>query len=306
MLTLRATAFVVCCAGLVSSARPVAAQDLEPRAYVAAPTGLNFLVIVAGRSSGGVVVDPALPVDDVHASVNSLALGVGRTFDLLGRTALLVAAVPYAWAEATGQVGETAARVSRSGLTDPRIKLSVNLVGGRAMTAREFALAERPTIIGVSLSVAPPLGQYYPTRLINLGANRWSLKPEVGVSRLLGKWTIDGYAGVWLFTENDEYFTGASIRTQDPVVALQVHASYTLKPQLWLAVDGTWYSGGTTTVDGVDKANQQRNSRVGATLSLPLTRRQSLKVAGSAGATTRIGADFETVAIAWQLSWFGQ
>jgi hypothetical protein len=295
----------VCCAGLVSTTGLAVAQDLEPRAYVASPTGLNFLAIVGGRSTGGVLVDPSLPVDDVRASVHSLAVGAGRTFDLFGRTALLVAAVPFVWARATGQVGEETAQVSRSGLADPRVKLSVNLVGGQALTPREFARAQRSTIVGVSVNVVPPLGRYYPARLINIGANRWSLKPEIGFSRLVGtKWTIDGYAGVWLFTENDEYYTGTSVRTQDPVVALQLHASYTMRPQLWVAIDGTWYSGGTTTVDGVSKANLQRNSRIGATLSLPLVQGQSLKIAGSTGATTRIGADFDTVALAWQLTWF--
>jgi hypothetical protein len=282
-----------------------AAQDLEPRAYVASPVGLNFVLVAAGRSTGGVVVDPSLPVEDVEASVNSLAIGLGRTFDLLGRTALVVGVFPYAWADATGRVGEAAAQVSRSGLTDPRIKLSVNLLGGRALTPAEFVRVQRKTIVGVSLTLAPPLGQYDRTKLINLGANRWSFKPEVGLSHQFGtKWTIDGYVGVWLFTTNDEFFTGASVRMQDPIVALQVHGSYTLKPRLWLAVNGTWYSGGATTVDGVEKADLQRNSRLGVTGSFPITRQQSLKVAWSAGATTRIGADFKTLAIGWQWSWF--
>ena len=278
-------------------------QDLEPRAYAAAPVGLNFVVVAAGRSSGDVVVDPSLPIEDAHATVGSLAVGAGRTVDLLGRTALMVAVIPYAWAEATGRINEVAGRATRSGLADPRIKLSINLLGGRALTAREFARVQRPTIVGVSLSAVPPLGQYYPSKLVNLGANRWSFKPEVGVSHLTGRWTLDAYAGIWLFTGNDEYYTGTSVRTQAPVLALQGHASYTLRPRLWLAVNGTWYSGGTTSVDGIDKANPQRNSRLGATLSLPLARQQSIKVSFSTGATTRLGADFRTFGVGWQLSW---
>jgi hypothetical protein len=279
------------------------AQELEPRAYTAAPTGVNFLVVAAGRSTGGVVMDPSLPVDDVDATVDSLALGLGRTIDLFGRSALLLAVVPYAWGDVSGNVGEEARQISRSGLADPRLKLSVNLVGGRALTPREFARAPRSTIVGISLAVAPPLGQYTGTKLINLGANRWAFKPEVGVSRALGRWTIEGYSGVVLFTTNREFYTGASVRTQQPVVALQAHVSYTLRRQLWAAFDATWYSGGTTTVDGTRKADLQRNSRVGATVSLPVGRQQSIKFSGSAGATTRIGADFRTFAAAWQLTW---
>ena len=299
------TLAVVTVLALLCAPRTARAQDLEPRAYAASPTGLNFLVGGFGRSAGGVVVDPALPVEDVEATVDAFTIGAGTTFDLFGRTALMVGGVGYVRAEATGRVGEDAREVSRSGLADPRFKLSVNLLGGRALTAPEFARAgERPTIVGVSLTVVPPLGKYEPVKLINLGSNRWSFKPEVGISRLIRrKWTLDGYVGVWMFTENSEFYPGSAVRTQEPVLSLQGHVSYTFRPRLWLAVDGTWYSEGTTSIDGVEKADLQRNSRLGVTASLPIARQQSLKITGSTGATTRIGADFQTVGVAWQLSW---
>ncbi len=296
--------FLSCVAVVICGVSTALAQELEPRAYTAAPTGVNFLVVAGGRSTGGVVVDPSLPVDDVKATVDSLGLGLGRTIDLFGRSALLLAVVPYAWGDVSGSVGEEARRVTRSGLADPRLKLSVNLLGGRALTPREFARAARPTIVGVSLAVAPPLGQYTGRKLINLGANRWAFKPELGVSHARGRWTIEGYSGVVLFTTNREFYTGGSVRSQEPIVALQAHVSYTLRRQLWAAFDATWYSGGTTTINGTEKADLQRNSRIGATLSLPIARQQSIKFSGSTGATTRVGADFRTFGAAWQLTWF--
>ena len=45
---------------------------------------------------------------------------------------------------------------------------------------------EMRTLVGVSLTVAPPLGQYDDTKVINLGTNRWSVKPEIGLSRACG------------------------------------------------------------------------------------------------------------------------
>jgi hypothetical protein len=303
MVRLRTSALLFACVGFVNPIASIA-QDLEPRAYAASPVGVNFVVVAAGRSSGDVLVDPSLPVEDVNATVNSATIGAGTTFRFFGRTALAVAAFPYVRAHVTGKVQEATATASRSGLADPRLKLSVNLLGGRAQTAGEFAGAKRPTIVGVSLSVVPPLGQYDRSKLINLGANRWSFKPEVGISHLIGKWTVDGYAGVWLFTTNNAFYTGSSIRTQQPVFALQGHVSYTVKPRLWVAFDGTWYSGGTTNVNGIDKGDVQRNSRVGATFSLPLMRQQSLKFAYTRGATTRVGAHFTTFNLGWQLSWF--
>jgi hypothetical protein len=303
-LSMRTTVLIFGFSGfLVCTAATAMAQDLEPRAYAAAPVGANFIVVAGGHSTGGVVTDPSLPVEDVEATVNAATLGAGTTFSLFGRTALVVAAFPYAVAHAAGRVEETTASISRSGLVDPRLKLSVNLVGGRALRPEEFVKTKRPTIVGVSLTVVPPLGQYDPRKLINLGANRWGFKPEVGISRLVNKWTIDGYAGVGLFTANDQFYTGSSIRTQDPILALQGHVSYTVKPRLWIAFDGTWYSGGTTNVNGIDKQDLQRNSRFGATASFPLFRQQSLKAAFSRGATTRVGANFTTMSVAWQFSW---
>jgi len=289
---------------LVLCATAVSAQDLEPRAYAAAPIGTTFLVVAGARSTGSVLTDPSLPIEDVEARVGAVAVGGGTTVSLVGRTALVLGVLPIARAHAAGRVGETAGSVDRTGLGDARAKLSVNLVGGRAVGLEEFARMERPTIVGVSLSIVAPTGQYDRTKLINLGAHRWACKPEAGISHRVRQWTIEGYAGVWLFTDNDEFFTGSAIRSQERILAFQTHVSYTFKPRLWVAVDGTWYSGGTTTVDGVRKADLQKNSRVGATMSLPIGRWQSLKFSGSTGATTRVGSDFNTFGVAWQLSWF--
>jgi hypothetical protein len=299
----RAAAILIFLAATFLPIDTASAQDMEPRAYAASPVGVSFLAVIGAHSSGGVLFDPSLPIEDARASVNSLAVGVGRVFDLFGHTALAVAALPFAWAEASGRVGETTGQASRTGLADPRIKLSVNLVGGRSLSVPEFVRTQRPTIMGVSLTAIPPLGQYDRTKLVNLGANRWAFKPEIGVSRLFGKWTIDGYAGVWMATANDQFYPGESHRTQRPIVALQAHVSYTARPRLWIAGDGTWYSGGRTTIDGIEKADLLRNSRVGITLSLPIARQQSLKVSGSTGATTRVGSDFQTIVVAWQVSW---
>jgi Putative MetA-pathway of phenol degradation len=286
---------------VVPLARAAAAQELEPRAYSPSPVGTTFLVVSGTRSTGGVFTDPSLPIQDVEATVDVLGLGVGHAFGIARKQVLLLAALPVIRGEASGAVGEGRQSVTRQGPGDPRVKVSVILAGSPAMTRAVFARAPRRTIVGASMTVAPPLGKYDETKLVNLGSNRWSFKPELGVSHPAGRWTIDAYAGVWFFTENDEFYPGAARREQDPIAALQGHVSYTLGRRAWLAVNGTWYSGGTTSIDGVDKADLQRNSRLGATLALPLGSRQSLKFAYSAGATTRVGADFRTFTVAWQL-----
>ena len=278
-------------------------QELEPRAYSSSPTGTNFLVLGYGRSTGDVLFDPTLPITDVRAELNAGTIGLGRTFGLAGRLALLTAAVPYSWGEITGKVNEQAGQITRSGLADARVKLSVNLWGPPAMSVGQFVRAPRRTVVGASVTAVVPIGQYDPHKLINLGTNRWGFKPEVGISHPVGHWDLDAYAGIWLITKNDRFFPGEATRRQDPIVAMQGHASYTIKPRAWLAVDATWYGGGKATIDDGPPSSRLSNTRLGATLSWPVAKRQSVKVAYSGGASTRVGSDFRTIAVVWQVLW---
>ena len=148
-----------------------------------------------------------------------------------------------------------------------------------------------------------PFGQYDPSKLINLGANRWAFKPELGFSQPVGNWVFEAYAGVWLFTDNDNFF-GGHVRRQDPMEAYQAHVVYNFRKRLWAALDYTYYTGGATTVDGHRNSDQQNNTRTGVTVAIPLTAYQSLKLVWSRGVTTRIGSSFDTLGIFWQLLWF--
>jgi hypothetical protein len=282
---------------------PAHAQDLEPKVYAASPTGANFLVASYSWSGGDVLFDPTSVITDVHADVQALAIGLGHTFGVFGKLGRASVTIPVSWADVTGRVGEQAGEVSRNGFADTRFKFSVNLRGNPAMLPREFAKESRRTILGVSLLASAPSGQYANTRLINIGNNRWAFKPEVGLAWPKGRWDVDAYAGVWLFSSNTAYYPGGSIHTQNPLVAIQGHASYTLRPRLWLAADGTWYHGGLTTVNGVDSSLPLDNSRIGLTLSMPVGDRYSLKASYSSGLVVQKGTNFNTVAIAWQVLW---
>ena len=278
-------------------------QELEPRAYSPNPTGANFVILAFGRTQGDVLVDASLPFRDVSAELNSTTLLYGRTFGLFGRSASVGLGVPYAWGSVEGDVAETFRRITRSGLSDARLRLAANLLGGPALAPREFAQRRPRTTLGASLVVQAPTGQYDGTKLINLGSNRWSFKPELGVSQPLGRLYLELYAGAWLFTANDDFF-GGQFRQQDPVGTLQFHASYSFRPRLWLAADATLYAGGRSTLDGIENDDRLSNSRLGLTASFPLGRRQSIKVAWVSGVATRIGGDFDSFVVAWQFLWF--
>ncbi len=203
----------------------------------------------------------------------------------------------------SGKLEGQLASLRRSGLADSRFRFAVNLVGGPALNRREFAAYRQKTNLGFSLVAVAPLGQHDPVKLINLGSNRWAFKPEIGLSRAFGKWIADVYLGTWLFTKNKE-FNGNSTRKQKPIGVVQSHLSYSFRPRLWTALDVTFYTGGRTTVDEREGQDLQRSSRVGLTQSLPLWRGHSLKFGGSIGAFSRIGADFDTLSVAYQYIWF--
>jgi hypothetical protein len=291
-------------AGLLLAGAGVAAgQQLEPRAYSPSPVGANFIVAGYTYQTGDVVFDPSLPFSDVSANINGTALAYVRTFDLLGRTASAGLILPYAWGHIQGKVLEEAREVHRSGLADMPLRLAVNLLGGPATTPAEFAKRQAETTLGFSLVVAAPTGQYDSSKLINIGSNRWSFKPELGFSHPVGRWFLDVYGGVWLFTTNHDFF-GGQTKHQDPIGVIQAHVSYNVRPRLWLAADYTYYWGGQTTVNGRVNADLLKNSRVGLTASVPIARAQSLKFAWSRGATTRIGANFSTYSVGYQFLWF--
>jgi hypothetical protein len=277
------------------------AQELEARAYSAAPIGTKIIVGGFGGSKGGILFDPSLDVEDVQADLTIAISGVGYTFGLAGRQARVLGIFPMAWGSVQGQIGTTPQRQNLRGLVDPRIKLSVALRGAPAMTRSEFARARRQPVIGASITVMPPLGDYHPTQLINLGYNRWAIKPEIGATRSIGKWTVEGAAGLWLFTTNDRYAPGFARKEQDPIGSFQGHVSYALPRRAWVAFDAAWFAGGQTRVDGIESPDRQRNSRLGGTLSIPTFANQSVKVTYSTGTSTRRGTDFDTLNVTWQV-----
>ena len=187
--------------------------------------------------------------------------------------------------------------VYRSGLFDSVFRFSVNLKGAPAMTLGEMRQWRQKTLIGVSLKVVAPTGQYDPTKLINLGSNRWSFKPELGLSRRFGHWVLDAYAGVWFFTRNPEFFSrnqyvpGTQDQTQDPIVAFETHLSYDFKPRLWVSLDANFWRGGRTSLNGVENpVTLQKSSRIGVTASFPSPGTSRSRSATPTGPTSASGA----------------
>lgn len=284
-------------------ANTAAAQEMEPRAFSPAPTGTQFVLLSYGHQSGDVLLDASLPLKDVNIKFNAGSFAYGRTFNLAGRQANVVVLYPYLWGTAQGTVFEDQIKVRRSGGGDLRLRFSTLLKGGAALGPREFAERKVATIIGASVSIIVPTGQYDPARLVNPGSNRWAFKPEFGISKPKDHWTFEVMGGAWLFTTNKS-FLGNSRRAQKPMASVQGSVIYTLRQRMWVSGNATFYRGGSTVINEKENEDRQENARIGATFSFPLNQQQSLKVAWAKGVTTRIGGNLNTVVVGWQYAWF--
>jgi hypothetical protein len=277
-------------------------QELEPGAYWPIATGVKIVTAVNTFNWGDVAFDPSAPVDEGGAAIDTTAFAFTRSFSLAGRSANAGVVLPVVAGHLQGLYLGEPAEVSRFGLGDPRLRLAMNLYGAPAMVPKAFCVYRQQTIVGVSVTVAPPLGQYDSNKLINLGTNRWSFRPELGVSRAYGRWIVEAMAGVWLFTDNTD-FIGGRTREQDPIVATQFHVTFRFKRNMWLAGDANYFTGGRTTIGGKQNLDLQRNSRIGATFSSALDSHQAIRASVSRGAYTTIGADFTSVGVSYSYAW---
>ena len=279
------------------------AQELEPRAYRTLPTGLNAAVFAYAFSTGNVVSEPSTPIEDLEAETHTVILGYLRSFGLFGRSASLTLTAPYVYMSASAILNGSFVEGDRKGWATPRARLAVNFLGGPALKPKDFAQYKQGQNLGVSLTLAPPGGQYTSDHLINFGTNRWAVKPEIGYSSIRGKWIFEAAAGVWVFTTNTDAPPGGVTRRQDPIGNIQGHVTYNFRSGPWLALSANYFTGGRTFIDGVEKDDLQKNSRIGLTLSFPVGRGKSVKLAVHTGAVTSIGADFEIATVTYQILW---
>ncbi len=295
-----ATVVTVCLVGVLSTS--VDAQELVPAAYTPAPYGINFVSLAAAYNSGDLTFDPSAPIEDASAQIFASTLNYARTLNVAGRAANIGVFVPYVVGELEGlYIGEQA-YANRSGLGDIGVRFAVNLFGAPAMSPKEFSTYRPRTLIGASLVVRGPSGEYDSSKLINIGTNRWAFKPEIGFVHVMGRWVIDAYVGGWLFTDNSDFF-GGLLREQKPILSTEFHLRYLIQRGLWAALDANFWRGGQTTVNGAVNDDLQRNSRVGLTVSSSLGRGHNLRFAASRGAITRIGGDFISVGVSYGYSW---
>jgi hypothetical protein len=286
----------------LSFGSPVNAQDLEPRAYSNIPVGLNFIVAGYVYSAGGVLFDPTVPLENANIQIHGAVLAYARSIKIGKMSGKVDMILPFAWLSGTADFQGQPVSRDVAGFGDPRVRISVNFLGAPALPLSGFKDYKQKFVIGASLQVYMPVSQYDPDRLVNIGTNRFAFKPELGISKTIWRFYLELAAGATFYTVNHNFYQGKT-RSQAPIGFIRGHVVYTIWRGIWASVDGTYYWGGRTTVDGVEGNDLQENSRFGFTLAIPVNIHHSLKFNFSTGVSTRTGSDFNAVGIAWQYRW---
>jgi hypothetical protein len=285
-------------------ASPVAAQDIEPRTYTNAPLGVNFLIAGYAYTKGALQFDTALELTDADLRTSNAVVAYARVFELAGSAATIDIIAPYTWLSGSALYQGDPLERTVSGFANPALRLCWNFYGAPALQLTEFRNWKQDLVIGASLRVSAPWSQYDESRLVNIGTNRWSFKPELGISKTTGPWTLELSAAATIFTVNDDFF-GGNRREQDPIYSAQAHVIHGFAGGSWLSVDATYFGGGRTTFNGILKADLQQNWRAGATLAIPIDRLNSIKLYVSSGLADRTGNSFDLFGVAWQHRWGG-
>lgn len=278
------------------------AGEIEPRAYVNTPVGINFLLAGFAYSAGGLSTEASSPIQDAQLQMPSGILAYARALDVWGKSGKIDVILPYSQLSGSAMVAGQTMERDVSGLNDPRFRFSVNFYGSPAVSLEEFAKYQQGLIIGASLQVSAPLGQYDNDKMVNLGNNRWFVKPDIGISKAWGPFSLEFSTGVFLFSSNDDFFGGKTL-DQDPVITTQVHATYNFGHGIWAALSGTYDYGGRKTIDDVPNDDIEENSRIGATLAVPVNRNNSIKLFASTPIHTSAGGDYDLAGILWQYRW---
>jgi len=295
----RPTLLLIC----LSLGAAVNAQDIEPRRWTALPVGLNVVGVGYLYTTGDIAFDPVLQIENATVDMQTVVATYAHSFGLFGRSARVDVIVPWQHGYWEGLLEGQPASVTRVGLADPGARLSVNLYGAPALAPAEFRkhAAKQPinTIVGAAVFVGAPLGEYLEDKLLNLGKNRFVIRPQIGVLHTRGKWSFELTGSTFFFTDNDEFWNGNSLE-QDPISALQAHVIRVFKPGLWVSLSAAYGWRGETTVNGVPGENDKADVLAALSVGIPITPKHGIKFVYLRSETQRFtGADLHTFAIAW-------
>ncbi|HEY6374814.1 MAG TPA: transporter [Edaphobacter sp.] len=279
------------------------AQFTDPRNYQNTPVGINQLELAYAYVRSNTSIDTSFIVSGAKFNLNQGLIDYTRYFSFLHRMAWAEASVPIA--NLNGSIAGTDISGSTTGTGDSGYSAAILLKGGPALSPEQFANAETTTSIGLSLSITAPAGQYDPTKLLNLGSDRWSFKPELAISKPFGpeqRWVLDAYANSYLYTDNNRY-RGVEVLRQRGLLGLEGHISYTFNNTIWASLDTRYSFRGDTTVSGVNQNNSQQNFIVGSELVVSPNSRNSFTFEFAKAAIHKNGPSLTGFAVKYDYTW---
>ena len=283
------------------------AQELEPRRWSHLPTGKNFIGGGYAYTEADIFLDPVLRIEDGEMEMHTLALKYIRTFELLQKSARIDFTQAYQEARYTGLLNGVSTSIKRSGLADSVLRFAINLYGAPPLEGKEFAAyrakVDVETIFGTALVVQLPTGDYMDDKLINLGTNRFTFRPQFGVVHNRGKWSLELTGAVWLYTDNNDFFNGNKLE-QDPYYTIQTHLIYTFRPGFWTAASAGYGYGGKSTISGEEKNDLRENLAWALSFGFPITRQLGVKfIYLVTRSQESIGQDTDSIGAAFSIFW---
>ena len=283
------------------------AQELEPRRWSHLPTGTNFLGGGYAYTEANILFDPVLRIEDAEMEMHTWTVKFIRTFELFQKSARIDLTQAYQEGRWTGLLNGAPASIKRRGLSDSILRFAINVYGAPPLEGKEFAAyrakVDVETIFGTALVVHLPTGDYMNDKLINLGTNRFTFRPQLGVVHNRGKWSFELTGAVWLYTENNDFFNGSKLE-QDPYFTAQTHLIYSFRPGLWASASAGYGDGGKSTINGVEKNDRKKNLAWAFSFGFPITRQLGVKVAYLATRTQEsIGQDSDSIGAAFSIFW---
>lgn len=246
----RAGRYTLCGAAALLPCSPALAQELEARRWSHLPTGQNLAHVTYAHTKGDIAFDPTLGIEDAEVEMDTALVGYARSFKLAGKSARIEVRQALLNGRWDGIVNGVPMTVKRDGLADTFVRLAVNFVGAPPLSGKDFgayrAGHDIETIVGAAISLQLPTGEYFDDKLINLGGNRLTIRPQLGVQHRRRNWTFEATAMAWIYTDNSSFFNGNELE-QDPLYTLDGSVIYTMKSGAWASASVGIGVGGSTT-----------------------------------------------------------
>lgn len=290
---------------VLGTAAPARGQSIDPRSFVDTPVGINFVLAGFAYSWGNVAFDPSVPITNADLKTWGPVLGYARAVNFWGFSGKVNAGGVVGCADGSGEVQGVMETRDVCGLSDLSTGISVNFIGAPALSLSEYPRYKQGFLMGASLTTTVPIGQYDPTKLVNIGTHRWSFRPQIGLAQSTGRLTLEFLGAVTFYTRNGDFFNGHK-RDQAPLYSGQFNVIYTFRSGIWGALGATAYGGGRITSDGHAEQEIQENWRLGGTLVFPVNRQNSIKAWGSTGLYARTGGNFNVLGVSWIYAFGGR